>query len=98
MKGITAMSQTFANAWERKMELGKYTIVKNMPIPPRQSKYEELLQAVSKMEVGDMVRVESKKEQIRAGSAIRASGYKPAYRPLENGFGVWKTGTVVNGN
>lgn len=98
MKGITAMSQTFANAWERKMELGKYTIIKNMPIPPRQSKYEELLQAVSKMEVGDMVKVETKKEQIRAGSAVRASGYKPAYRLLENGFGVWKTGAVVNGN
>jgi hypothetical protein len=92
------MSQTFANAWERKMELGKYTIIKNMPIPPRQSKYEELLQAVSKMEVGDMVKVETKKEQIRAGSAVRASGYKPAYRLLENGFGVWKTGAVVNGN
>ncbi len=80
------------------MELGKYTIIKNMPIPPRQSKYEELLQAVSKMEVGDMVKVETKKEQIRAGSAVRASGYKPAYRLLENGFGVWKTGAVVNGN
>ena len=64
MKGIIAMSQTFANAWERKMELGKYTIIKNMPIPPRQSKYEELLQAVSKMEVGDMVKVETKKELV----------------------------------
>ncbi len=92
------MSQTYASAWERKMEDGtgnssKYTIVKNMPVPPRQgrkSKYIELNGILGEMHIGDMIEVRTETEKVNAAVRLREAGFGVACRKCPNGWRIWK--------
>ena len=92
------MSLTFASAWERKMEdgtenSGKYTVVKNMPVPPRKgrmSKYIELNGMLGQMDIGDMIEVRTEPERVNAAVRLREAGFGVACRKCPNGWRIWK--------
>lgn len=72
---------------------GKYTVVKNMPVPPRKgrkSKYIELNKAVEQMNIGDMIEIRTEPERVNVATRLREAGFGVACRKCPNGWRVWK--------